>query len=739
MGSKLGSGRYFKFLMYLVVVVLVNVAGITLFFRIDLTANGIYSISKASQTAVSTLSEPLTINVFFTQNLPAPHNNTERYLRDLLEEYAIYGNRYFNYRFYDVSPDEGDISEEARGNQALASNYGITPVQIQVVEEDEVKFQKAFMGLAIIHGDLIERIPAITTTDGLEYRLTTAIRKLNNKISALLRLNEKIQVKLVYSSSLKVVAPFMRLNDLPQLPGQVENMVERLAEQNYGKMAYEHLDPDRDSDAEAFIKKHKIMQLRWPELSGGKIPSGEGAIGLVMEHGERAVVIPLLSVMRIPLIGKHYELVDVDDLENIMNESVESLIDINENMGYLTSHGAHELVGGAPMDLLAGRQQEGLSHFHNLLSQNYTVDRVDVKKDARIPDHLNCLVVARPTEPFSDYELFQIDQFLMRGKNLALFVDAFNEVMPNQGQAMQFNRGPSYVPIRTGLEKLLKHYGITIKHSYVLDENCYKQEIPQQFGGGDRKIYFAPIIQNERINRDLPFMQNIKGLVAMKISPLVLNTDDLQKKGITAQKVFSSSDQSWEMKGRIDLNPMFLRPPRSTDEMRSYPLAYVLEGEFLSYFAGKEIPEKTVDDDDEDEEGPSEQGKGNQQGKSDPDLSKIQGEDEFVSKGKTAKIFIMAASEMLKNNVLDEQGRTPNAMFVLNTIDFLNNREDIALMRSKEQRFNPLADTSVAAKTIIKSFNIAGLPMLVVLFGILFWIRRRVRKRQIEAMFQPAK
>ena len=145
-------------------IILINLAGITLFFRLDLTKNKIYSISKASKTVVSTLSEPLTIKVFFTKDLPAPHNTTEQYLHDLLAEYAIYANRYFNYGFYDVSPDEGDISETTRENQKLANNYGINPIQIQAVEKDEVKFKRAYMGLVIIHGDLIERLTTITTT-----------------------------------------------------------------------------------------------------------------------------------------------------------------------------------------------------------------------------------------------------------------------------------------------------------------------------------------------------------------------------------------------------------------------------------------------------------------------------------------------------------------------------------------------------------------------------------------------
>ncbi|HQG32855.1 MAG TPA: Gldg family protein, partial [Deltaproteobacteria bacterium] len=85
--------RYAKFAIYVFVVVLLNIAGLTIFFRADLTENKIYSLSKVSKTTVHSLSEPLTINVFFTKNLPAPYNTVERYLKDLLGEYALYGGK----------------------------------------------------------------------------------------------------------------------------------------------------------------------------------------------------------------------------------------------------------------------------------------------------------------------------------------------------------------------------------------------------------------------------------------------------------------------------------------------------------------------------------------------------------------------------------------------------------------------------------------------------------------------
>ena len=95
----------------------------------------------------------------------------------------------------------------------------------------------------------------------------------------------------------------------------------------------------------------------------------------------------------------------------------------------------------------------------------------------------------------------------------------------------------------------------------------------------------------------------------------------------------------------------------------------------------------------------------------------------------------MASADMLKNNVLDAEGQSSNATFVMNVIDYLNGREDVAVMRGKEQRFNPLEDTQAATKTFVKAFNIAGLPILVVIFGLGVWFRRHSRKKQIQMMF----
>jgi ABC-2 type transport system permease protein len=732
--------RYYKFFAYLLLFILLNLAGTTLFFRIDLTKDGLYSISDVSKKVVSNLTEPLTIHVFFTKNLPAPYNNIERYLHDLLTEYGTYGNRYFNYQFHDVSVKDQSADRETASNQEMANNYGIYPVQIQNIEKDEVKFQKAYMGMAMIHGDMVEKIPTVTSTEGLEYQITTAIQKMNNKISALLRLDKKIQVKLFLSSSLDIVAPYINITGLAEIPSKIESMVNRISDKNYGKLEFSYSDPTKDQQAMEMQKKYNLFRLQWESQNdqlGKKIPAGTGIAGLVMEYDRKVQEIQFIRAVNVPIFGTQYKLTDLNQIETMVDEGIENLISINEDIGYLADHQTLALWSGG-YGMSPQQPADSISNFNSLVSNNYSIKPINLKEDP-IPEGLNCLIIAGPKDEFSDYELFQIDQFLMKGKSLAIFLDAFNEIQPAQQNQQYFNRnqGPFYIPLKTGLEKLLNHYGVKSKNSYVMDESCYRQRIDQQYGGGEQPIYFAPVISSRMISHDFGFMKNLERLIMVKISPLELVNKQIEAFKIKASKLISSSEKSWEMSGRINLNPYFISPPDTPDVLKSMPLAYLLEGSFGSYFDGQSIPEKPVKSDESEKTG-STAGEKTAKTEQKPsiDLSKIKTQENLIRKGNPGKILVVASTEILKNNLLDEEGRSPNAIFLLNALDYLNNREDIALMRSKQQRINLLRETKSGTKTFFKTFNIIGLPFLVIIGGIFVWIRRKSRRRKIQLMFK---
>ena len=376
----------------------------------------------------------------------------------------------------------------------------------------------------------------------------------------------------------------------------VEETVKELNVENYGRIDFSLLDPAKDPNAAVESKDYHLRGLMWPAFEtpqGQTIPAGQGVVGLMVRYGDETETIRLLQELRLPLVGTVYQLMGPDDLKETLSASVESVIHINEDIGYLVSHGCRELGSGYAMP---GQQEKNAyTAFNELLSQDYSVVHVDLKEGA-VPEGLNTLIIAGPREPFSDYELYQIDQFLMKGHNLVLFLDAFEEIMPPAEQPMfRQNQGPIYVPNDTGLQKLLGHYGLQEKAAYVLDEKCYRQK---GWGGGEQSLYFAPIIQKDEINRELAVLDNIKGLIVVKAAPVSVNDEKLKESGLEAVRLFSSSAKSWEMVGRIDLNPMFMQPPVDENSMKSVSLAYMVQGSFPSYFAAspcrRSLPKKTV-------------------------------------------------------------------------------------------------------------------------------------------------
>jgi gliding-associated putative ABC transporter substrate-binding component GldG len=159
--------------LLLLVLILVNLISRNWFFRWDLTDNKMYSLSESSRTVVKQIDDLLTMKVYFSDNLPGEYGNNRRYLQDILEEYAAYSHGNIRFEFYTPESDE-DLEAEAQ-------KAGITPVQLQVVENDKLEVKRIFMGMVMLYEDKKEVIPVIQTTTGLEYEITTGIKKLVEK------------------------------------------------------------------------------------------------------------------------------------------------------------------------------------------------------------------------------------------------------------------------------------------------------------------------------------------------------------------------------------------------------------------------------------------------------------------------------------------------------------------------------------------------------------------------------
>jgi len=153
------------------ILILVNLLGTNQFIRWDLTGRGIYSLSSASKDVIRSLEDQLTIKAFFSEDLPAQYASNARFVKDKLDDYKAYGRRRVHFEFMDPGSEE-ELQEEA-------SQYGIQPATIRVVERDRLEMKQIYMALVFLYQDRTETIPLVRSTAGLEYDITTAIRRVS--------------------------------------------------------------------------------------------------------------------------------------------------------------------------------------------------------------------------------------------------------------------------------------------------------------------------------------------------------------------------------------------------------------------------------------------------------------------------------------------------------------------------------------------------------------------------------
>jgi hypothetical protein len=126
----------------------------------------------------------------------------------------------------------------------------------------------------------------------------------------------------------------------------------------------------------------------------------------------------------------------------------------------------------------------------------------------------------------------------------------------------------------------------------------------------------------------------------------------------------------------------------------SQVLAASVEGSFKSWFADRELPEGV-----------------------DPD------DPTRLTEGVSTRVAVIGDGDF----VSDGYAQQGNLLLAQNIVDWLSLDEGLISIRGKTITTRPLDETSPAAKKWIKWLNILGVPMLLVLFGLMRWSSRRRR------------
>ena len=145
--------------------------------RIDLTEKKLYTLSPASQQAVTGLEGPVQVKAFVSPDMPPPYHKLSEQIGDLLAEYAAESGGQITYQI--INPKDDEETEEA------ARGYGCEKVGIGQQTEDEVSLRAVYKCVAFLRGEEQQVIRDLKTTgnpefDNFEYEFTKALLNLRD-------------------------------------------------------------------------------------------------------------------------------------------------------------------------------------------------------------------------------------------------------------------------------------------------------------------------------------------------------------------------------------------------------------------------------------------------------------------------------------------------------------------------------------------------------------------------------
>ena len=161
---------YINIISLFVIVIFSILLGYRYYLKIDLTEDRIYSLSPATEELLKGLTDTITVKLIFSRDIPYPYNNNIRYALDLIREYK----RLSRGR---IIIDRAPMDDE-RLLRETAGIYGIPPVQVNAIENDQIQIKRVYMGMAFVYGEKIETIPVVEDIGNLEYQTSSIIKSL---------------------------------------------------------------------------------------------------------------------------------------------------------------------------------------------------------------------------------------------------------------------------------------------------------------------------------------------------------------------------------------------------------------------------------------------------------------------------------------------------------------------------------------------------------------------------------
>ncbi|MDQ3051092.1 MAG: gliding motility-associated ABC transporter substrate-binding protein GldG [Bacteroidota bacterium] len=355
--------------------------------------------------------------------------------------------------------------------------------------------------------------------------------------------------------------------------------------------------------------------------------------------------------------------------------------------------------------------EENLADITRALSSFYMVERVRIEEKLDKLKGFKAIIVAGPDSVFSEKDKFIIDQFIMRGGKALWLIDGTKVTM----DSLQRSAETIAIANEIGLDDMLFRYGARINYNLVLDIQAAPIPIVTGYVGNRPQQtllpwYYFPLAIPESTH---PVVNNLNAVKFDFVSSIDAVGSDAVKK--TPLLTSSRYSKVFTTPARVTLDIMREEPDLKTYNNPGQIFALLLEGSFDSNFKNRVSSQIVAD-------------------------SLIGFKDKSIE----TRMIVVGDGDVIKNGVKKSTGGIiplgmdrysgqlyGNKNFILNCIDYLCDDSGLMTVRSKELKLRLLDKTRVEASLAEwKIINTAGPVVIIVLFGIIKFYRRRKKYAQ---------
>ncbi len=494
--------------------------------------------------------------------------------------------------------------------------------------------------------------------------------------------------------------------DLPASYQRLRTSVEETLEDftSYtDKLEFEFVDPLTGSEDDIRQRQEAMLQDGIVPMTDYQRSAGERTTRAIypyalVYYGDRQRIVPLIQTTR-PDVSIEQQLNQAGSLlEYKFTQAIDGLTDDDRPVvGFALGNG--ELSNLQSADLVSE------------LRKNYEVGPVYLDSFATLPREIDLLIVAKPTVPFTDFEAFKLDQYVMNGGKVIWAIDAV---------AMDFDSlrqtGEAYPESRsTGLEDLFFQYGFRLGNQLVLDLINTPIPIATTQGQSGPKVSLVPFPYHVLALPvgDNPIVQNLDG-VDLRYPTLIELVG--KQENVTGTVLLASSDNSRRQRlpSPIDLDAQKFSVDLDRFNEKNLPLAVLLQGRFQSPYANRLSRE-------------------NEQ------LLRENGL-QYRAESAQTNMIVISDGDVLANSVnsrgevgflgLNPYSKIPyaNKDFMLNAVEYLLNPRGVITSRSKQVKLRLLDQNQALAEAGYWRLLNLALPLVVLAaFGLVFNLIRRRR------------